>query len=255
MKSPFKFLDSYDKSDSNIFFGRDDEIEKLYEMVFQTNLIMLYGQSGTGKTSIIKCGLANRFLDTDWFDMYVRRRDNLNNSLWRSLTQAADTPLEEGMSIKDAVYSLYLDYMKPIYLIFDQFEEIFILGSQEEQDTFFKSLNELITEEVPVTIILSMREEYIALLYKYEQMIPQLFNKRIRIEPMSYTNLRQVVTGTCEAFSIDIQDEENTVTQIIKNISDNNTVQLSYLQVYLDKLFREAVKETQGQEIDELEAA
>ena len=251
MKSPFKFLDSYDKNDSNIFFGRDDEIEKLYEMVFQTNLIMLYGQSGTGKTSIIKCGLANRFLETDWYDMYVRRRDNLNNSFWRSLSQAAETPLEEGMSIKDAVYSLYLDYMKPIYLIFDQFEEIFILGSQEEQDTFFENLKELITEEVPVTVILSMREEYIALLYKYEQMIPQLFNKRIRIEPMSHTNLRQVVTGTCGAFDIDIENKDKTVTQIIDNISDGHTVQLSYLQVYLDKLFREAVKE--AEDIDELE--
>jgi hypothetical protein len=141
--------------------------------------------------------------------------------------------------------------MKPIYLIFDQFEEIFILGSQEEQDTFFENLKELITEEVPVTVILSMREEYIALLYKYEQMIPQLFNKRIRIEPMSHTNLRQVVTGTCDAFSIDIEDENKTVTQIIDNISDGHTVQLSYLQVYLDKLFREAVKE--AEDIDELE--
>ena len=244
MKSPFKFLDSYDKSDSNIFFGRDDEIEKLYEMVFHTNLILLYGQSGTGKTSIIKCGLSNKFLDTDWYDMYVRRRDNLNKSLRRSIEQAAETPIEPDMSIKDAIYSLYLDYMKPIYLIFDQFEEIFILGSEEEQDIFFQSIKELVEEEVPVTVILSMREEYIALLYKYEQIMPQLFNKRIRIEPMSYTNLRQVVTGTCEAFDIEIEEKEKTVTQIIKNISDGQSVQLSYLQVYLDKLFKEAVKDS-----------
>jgi len=240
MKSPFKFLNSYDKNDGNIFFGRDDEIEKLYEMVFQTNLILLYGASGTGKTSIIQCGLANRFLETDWYDMYVRRRDNLNKSLWRSLHQAAETPLEEGMSIKDAVYSLYLDYMKPVYLVFDQFEEIFILGTEEEQEEFFASILELISEEVPVTVMLSMREEYIALLYKYESIIPQLFNKRIRIEHMSHTNLRQVVSGTCDAFEIEIENKEQTINQIIKNISDNNTVQLSYLQVYLDKLYRES---------------
>ncbi len=240
MKSPFKFLDSYDKNDSKIFFGRDDEIEKLYEMVFQTNLILLYGQSGTGKTSLIKCGLANRFKDTDWYDMYIRRRDNLNKSLWRSLNQAAETPLEEGMELKDAIYSLYLDYMKPIYLIFDQFEEIFILGSKEEQLTFFKSLKGLISEEIPVTVILSMREEYIALLYPHEQIITTLFNKRLRIEPMSYNNLNKVVKGTCEAFEIDIEEENETILKIINNISDGSSVQLSYLQVYLDKLFREA---------------
>ncbi len=243
MKSPFKFLDSYDKEDAKIFFGRDEEIELLYNTIFQTNLILLYGQSGTGKTSIIRCGLANRFQDTDWFDLYIRRRDNLNNSLWRSLEQGAETPFEEDMGIVEAVNSLYLDYLKPIYLIFDQFEELFILGSKEEQIDFFNQIKKITSSDVSCTVILSMREEYIALLYPFERILPNLFNKRVRIEPMSPLNIHDVIKGTANAFGIGIEEEETTVPKIFDNISDGKNVQLSYLQVYLDKLYREAAKD------------
>jgi hypothetical protein len=40
MKSPFKFLDSYTKDDSEIFFGREREIEE-YDFKFYYNRIFL----------------------------------------------------------------------------------------------------------------------------------------------------------------------------------------------------------------------
>ena len=73
VQSPFKFLDAYNKEDKDIFFGRDEEVEQLYELVFQSNLTLVYGQSGTGKTSLVQCGLANRFAASDWFNVYIRR--------------------------------------------------------------------------------------------------------------------------------------------------------------------------------------
>jgi hypothetical protein len=36
MNSPFKFLDSYTKEDRDIFFGRDREIEELYQRIFES---------------------------------------------------------------------------------------------------------------------------------------------------------------------------------------------------------------------------
>ena len=61
MQSPFKFLDSYEKSDKEQFFGRNKEIAQLYNALHTSNLMLLYGASGTGKTSLINCGLANEF--------------------------------------------------------------------------------------------------------------------------------------------------------------------------------------------------
>ena len=51
--SPFKFLDSYHKEDRDIFFGRDQEIEDVYNKVFQGKTLFIYGESGTGKSSLV----------------------------------------------------------------------------------------------------------------------------------------------------------------------------------------------------------
>ncbi|PLX01047.1 MAG: ATP-binding protein, partial [Marinilabiliales bacterium] len=47
MNSPFKFLDSFDKNDKDIFFGRERETEELYQKIFESKILLVYGISGT----------------------------------------------------------------------------------------------------------------------------------------------------------------------------------------------------------------
>ena len=75
----------------DIFFGRNEEVDELYEMVFQSDLILIYGASGTGKSSLIQCGLASRFQSHDWLAMNIRRGSNLNISFERALQEAGGT--------------------------------------------------------------------------------------------------------------------------------------------------------------------
>ena len=79
--TPFKFLDSYTSDDRDIFFGREKEIEELFYKVLDGNQLIVYGSSGTGKTSLLKCGLAGKFTEADWMPVIVRRAANLNESL------------------------------------------------------------------------------------------------------------------------------------------------------------------------------
>src|ERR1039457_1812447 len=127
-KSPFKFLDSYTSEDKDIFFGREKEVEELYYKILDGNLLIVYGTSGSGKTSLIQCGLASKFQDADWMPVIVRRGNNINVSLKKTLQQVANTPLKEKNTLKEDIRSVYLDHFKPIYLLFDQFEELFIFG-------------------------------------------------------------------------------------------------------------------------------
>ena len=86
MKSPFKFLDSFTKEDKDIFFGRDKETEELYQKVFESKLLLIYGVSGTGKSSLLQCGLANKFQESDWLPISIRRGGDINESLRKSIT-------------------------------------------------------------------------------------------------------------------------------------------------------------------------
>ncbi|PLX22791.1 MAG: hypothetical protein C0599_05660 [Salinivirgaceae bacterium] len=134
MKSPFKFLDSYTKEDSSIFFGREKETEELYRKIFENKTLLVYGVSGTGKTSIINCGLANKFNEADWLPVTIRRNQNMVESFYAALHKLSPDVKDKGKRDAKAfiklLQSVYLDHFKPVYLLFDQFEELFIFGDE-----------------------------------------------------------------------------------------------------------------------------
>lgn len=243
MKSPFKFLDAYTLEDKDVFFGRDKEVEDLYDAVSKNRLVLVYGQSGTGKTSLVQCGLASRFDATDWYPLFIRRQDDINRSLRQALEKAAKRQLEGGLA--DGLQRLNARFLRPIYLIFDQLEELLILGGREEQQAFIRSLQDILNaRELSCHLILILREEYIAHLYPFEQAIPTLFDRRLRVEAMTNARVREVLRSSFNAFNISLEQPAENLAQIIENVSAGRSgIQLPYLQVYLDMLWRKAKAE------------
>lgn len=243
MKSPFKFLDAYQLVDREVFFGREEEISGLYNLVAQNRLVLIYGQSGTGKTSLIQCGLASRFDITDWYPLYIRRQQNLNRSLDQRLAQASG---QSGLTAAQALEEIYTLYLRPVYLIFDQLEEIFILGSQPEQEEFIHTVRAILQSNIPSRILFVIREEFLAHLYGFERVIPTLFDRRIRVEPMGIGKVKEVLQGTFKSFNIVVREPADASYElIIDNVSGEKTgIQLTYLQVYLDILYREDFSRT-----------
>lgn len=244
MRSPFKFLDAYDLKDKEVFFGRDEEIASLYEMVNKNRLILVYGQSGTGKTSLVRCGLAGRFDVTDWYPILIRRGREVNESLRYALEKAMGGELMDTFA--DTIEELYAIYLRPVYLIFDQLEELFTERiSDKEQETFINTIQSINEANLPCRILFVIREEYLAHLYNFEKTIPTLFDRRLRVEPMSFNNVSNVITNSCEKFNIELEQPEKSVRLIIDSISDKKSgIQLPYLQVYLDMLYREDYQRT-----------
>ena len=245
MKSPFKFLDSYTKDDRNIFFGRDKEIEELYQRVFDSKLLLVYGVSGTGKSSLIHCGLANKFRETDWLPLIVRRGGNIIESTASAIKAASLTPqvgqFVTPVNFKKGVRSLYLDHYKPVFFIFDQFEELFIFGDKEERRAFVHIVKSLIESDLQCRLIFVMREEYMAGVTEFERYIPTFFSNRVRIEKMSHVNAIEAIKEPCKVFNISL--EEDFAETLLEKLSPGSTeVELTYLQVFLDKIFRLAMQ-------------
>ena len=274
-KYPFKFLDAYSRDDQDIFFGRDEEVETLYQMVFQTDLILVYGASGTGKTSLIQCGLASKFQPYEWLALPIRRGADINESLEKALdaasagdsagvtsspadTTGADTannldwlderPTEasaEPLSpVAQRLRNLYLRHFKPIFLLFDQFEELYILGTKDEQNRFVDTVREILRIEQPVKIMLSIREEYLGYLYEFERKVPELLRKKLRIEPMNLEKMQTVVGGISRLPYGNVhlrKGQENAIgAGIFEKLKEREnvlTIELPYLQVFLDKLY------------------
>jgi len=236
-KNPFKFLDSYTKEDKDIFFGRETEIEELYQKVFESKILLVCGVSGTGKSSLIDCGLANKFEDSDWLPINIRRGTDINDSLRVGISKSALTKVKESKSLTKQLQSLYLDHFKPIYLIFDQFEELFIFGSKEERKKFIKEIKRIADSDIQCRLLFVMREEYLAGAIEFEREIPTFLINRLRIEKMTWHNAKQVIEEPCKIYNIEV--EKGFSETVLEKLSPESTeVELTYLQVFLDKAFR-----------------
>lgn len=243
MENPFKFLDSYDKEDKDRFFGRKKETTQLLNAVHASNMVLLYGASGTGKTSLINCGLGNQFKKSDWLPIFIRRGSDLNRSVHRELDKLLPENAQGELATRHKVKELYLNTYRPIYLIFDQFEELYIMGDQAEQDLFHRSIAELLQSGLKCKVLISIREEYIAYLSEFEKIVPSLFDNRLRIEKMNDRNLSRVVVGTCRYGGINLVEPRTIVPQILDNLrSKRDGIDLTNLQVYLDRLFRKDIE-------------
>jgi len=248
IRSPFQFLDPFTLADRDKFFGRDEEIKQLYDLVFRTPLLLIYGLSGTGKTSLIQCGLASKFDGTDWLPLFIRRQSNINDALTAAINKALppNAPIQTERTTSDTIKALYKHYLRPVFLIFDQFEEIFVLGKPEERKDFIDQIKILLEEESPCTILISIREEYLGQLYPFEKEIPSLFDFRMRVEPMDNAHVKTVLAQSFKKFNIKVEPEpDKCFDEIIENVSQGKSgIELPYLQVYLDMLYRENFERT-----------
>jgi hypothetical protein len=250
--SPYKFLDAYTREDAAFFFGREQEVEEAYTKVFQSRILLVYGASGTGKSSLIHCGLADKFKNSDWLPISIRRGGDISRSLKGQLQRMLAYPeTAEGSTnssateIRNLVQQVFLDHFKPIYFIFDQFEELFIFGDNDEWRAFAHTLQTLLKSELDLHFIFVVRGDYLEYLNEFEKHIPGFFDNRLRVEKMSPHQAERSIMGPAEKAGIKI--EAGFAESLLQRLSGRSkTVEPTFLQVYLDRLYREEQARNEG---------
>ncbi len=256
--SPFKFLDSYQKDDLDVFFGREQETDKLFDALSGVKHLLVYGPSGAGKTSLIECGLRNQFSDADWLALTIRRGNNLNDSVFACIREqlqnpfdldpATGRPADPDFDFGQAVEALFDEQYKPVYLLFDQFEELLIQGSHAEKTEFFTRLNRLIRYKTPCRILLIKREEFIGHLSEFEPLCPSLFQHRFRLEKMNRSNVQRTIENmlTAPRYSahFSVTDADLLSQTILSKLPDTQLeIELAHVQVFLGELWDRALAE------------
>ena len=70
--NPWLGLASFTEETRAFFFGREEEVAELARRVQRKLLTVLFGQSGLGKTSILRAGLVPRLREQGYCPVYVR---------------------------------------------------------------------------------------------------------------------------------------------------------------------------------------
>src|SRR5215475_1018495 len=90
-RNPWLGLASFTEETRAYFFGREEEVAELGRRVQRKLLTVLFGQSGLGKTSILRAGLVPKLRAQGYCPVYVR------------IDYAADAP-EPADQIKQSIF-------------------------------------------------------------------------------------------------------------------------------------------------------
>ena len=210
-----------------LIFGRDVEIRELRASLLAHRIVLLYSQSGAGKTSIIEAGLRPELEERE-FQVFPtirvgyeppddaapsanRYRLSVMASLEASRSPEAKLEPSElaGMGLDE--YFFRLDQELPDRdpcLVFDQFEELFTLDpvDWDEKEAFLRELGEALTDRGRWALF-AMREDFIAQLDPYVGLIPTRFGTRYRIDLLGPTAAKEAITRPAVAMGLGFSDE------------------------------------------------
>jgi len=233
--SLFIGLQSYSEAQSDIFYGRDEETERLTNLVKANTLTIVFGKSGTGKTSLLNAGVFPRLrkdyclpfrirleFNDDSPDLVTQIKNILKSEIDKYGFKVESYPLDETLWEYFHKEQLWKS-VTPI-LIFDQFEEIFTLAKKsnrfgnDQLINFWQELADLIENSIPeklkerflndkeqidysynyqkIKILFSFREEFLPEFENITSKIPSIKYSRFRLMPMNGNQAYDVITKT-----------------------------------------------------------
>jgi WD40 repeat protein/energy-coupling factor transporter ATP-binding protein EcfA2 len=212
VQHPYPGPQPFAEEDSEYFFGRETQIDELFDKIQKNSLTVLFGKSGIGKTSLLQAGLIPKLRKNYYLPIYLQTRfdwENEINPLERIklyIEEKIKEVDEKAISIRDLTLWEYFHavqvfggMIKPV-LIVDQFEEIFKFGKAfpEKVTPLILEIGDLVQNWVPVVVqekstneslpypvnevdfrvIISFREDYLPQLINLNQWMPSLVNGR-----------------------------------------------------------------------------
>lgn len=208
-----------------LFFGRLHEIDHLLHRVRAVRLLILYGKSGLGKSSLLQAGLYPRLREHAFLPIPVRLNTPQNDPVQVVLAALQATCKARGLEYMPQDTSGLWEFFKstdlwmgevlltPV-LVFDQFEELFTLQSGTFRAALGAQLGELASRGLParlyqraekgerspysdappdVKLILSLREEYLGGLEDLAPNVPAIFEQRFRLAPLGKEVARSAI--------------------------------------------------------------
>ncbi len=253
--NPFPGLRPFAPEESDLFFGRAGESEEVLGKLLNNRFVTVIGASGSGKSSLIYCGVLPR----------VRKLDTSNSGPWKIISfrpgndpfgnlaeaMAEGSANGSGMAAKkenimkelltspdgitEAVRKMIQRDGGKVLIVVDQFEELFRYSSLGKGDSSHAAtakfvdcvVNSVGQSAVNVFTIVTMRSDFIGECAHYQGLTQLINNSNYLVPHMGTENYREAITGPVNYAGAKI--DPRLVEILLKDIGDR-TDQLPVLQ-------------------------
>ena len=258
----FKFLDSYQESDSPIFYGREDEIGFITGAVYRYSLTLISGESGAGKSSLLYAGLFPTLRREGTLIAAVRCLDSpvnrIRSEVIRQLKAGLDLKAVEVKRLTDSESlaallkesaDLLEQHSTQLRIIVDQFEELFTLCGKSEAEQIAYALTQAgdgTMTRGKLGFVLCLREDFLGALRRWARATgaDPIFNwdAIYALDKLKRRQAEQVIINTFERGRIDISSAlAATISKDLAAIQE--PVYPPHLQIVCGTLAEESLAE------------
>ncbi len=249
--NPFPGLRPFKVEESHLFFGREGQSEEILNKLSEQKFVAVIGASGSGKSSLIYCGLVPALFGgfvgdskSKWITIASRPGnspiDNLASAIFEN---SSDKKSDEDDVIKKKVKASVLrsssngliealeqtyDFKKNnILIIIDQFEELFrYKSSKNDQSTYNESeafVKLLVTanrlKDLPVYIVLTMRSDFIGECSQFHELTELINESNYLVPQMTRDDFKKAIEGPVAVGGAEIDTQ--LVQQLLNEVGDN----------------------------------
>ena len=232
--------------ESHLFFGREGQVDEVLNNLRKNRFVAVTGSSGSGKSSLIYCGVLPAVMKVGHWKLLTTRPgntplENLINTIFQAvngkLPEAEDLEkwLEEPAMILKALKEGHDKENCEYLILIDQFEELFRYRQTGEKESYLRNRDvyvDFIVEAVqqkviPLSVIFTMRSDFIGECSRFQDFTSLINKSNYLIPRMTRENFQRVIEGPLEVVGVNIDPK---LTQILLQDVGDNPDQLPVLQ-------------------------
>ena len=227
--SPYKGLAFYDQPDAPFFFGREGETQVVSAHLMASRLTVLYGESGVGKSSLLRAGAARHLMEIARENVARRGTprhvvavfpfdDGVARRTWRqnpipAILDAVERAVESlGLEVPppsvDGGMSAQLDAWtrrlgSDLVIVLDQFEEYLLYHEGEDgPGTLAYELPLAVKQtNLRVNFLISIREDMLARLDSFKRRLPEIFDNCVRVRHLRREDARAAIEKPLDTYN------------------------------------------------------
>ena len=269
-RNPYPGLRPFRPDEEHLFFGREQQVDRMIDKLAAHRFLAVVGGSGSGKSSLVNCGLRPALHrgymasgGSAWRMAQFRPGNDPIGALARSLALpgvlfdapasgavAAETLVEStlrlgSLGLVDIVDQADLVPGTQLIVVADQFEELFrfralIPGAHQEgwspaEDAvgFVRLLLEAAAQtDLPIHIVLTMRSDFLGDCAQFLGLPEAINDGQYLVPRLTRDEIRAAITGPAHVRGAAISPV--LVTRLLNDVGDNPD-QLSILQHALNR--------------------